>query len=81
MAKGLSSSQEYVLELVFSDEDDNSELMTEQCIEAMMQVRIASSKDGAEGCLTGSLSDKTAGLPTDIKMLPNSKGISSTNTL
>ena len=81
VAKDLSSSQEYVIVLVFSDEEDPTGLGTDQCTEVMMQVRIASSKDRAEGCLTGSLTEITRDLPTDIRMLPNTGLSSSTNTL
>jgi hypothetical protein len=74
VAKGLSNSIEYVVMLMYGDEDDNEEYTNNQCTEAQMQVRIASATDNAEGCITGSLNSLTEGLPTSVTLDPGNFG-------
>ena len=74
VAKELSSQVDYVVVLIYSDEEDAEGFSTSQCTEAQMQIRIASTRDNAEGCVTGSLNSLTEGLPTSVTLDPGNYG-------
>ena len=74
VAKGLNPGTEYVISLIFDDEDDDEGYSSSQCTEAQMQVRIASSNDDAEGCKSGSVSALTEGLPTEVALTQGNSG-------
>ena len=72
MAKDLSSSTDYVISLIFDDDDDDEGFSTNQCTEAQMQVRIASSGDNVENCQRGNTNYDD--LETSIKLTKGNYG-------
>ena len=72
MAKDLSSSTDYVISLIFDDDDDGEGFSPNQCTEAQMQVRIASSADNVENCQRGN--NNYEELETSIKLIKGNYG-------